>query len=292
MKKFRLKCGLELWYKNNELSQVRKEVKKAWNWSIDQVWGKFHKDKSESMRCILQDHYLPIVNYIESCISQVKFLGMFEDMDVTSAGGSCLFEDIDTFDKGGDEKFKSYCIPRIRRAMFDKVLSKVIKRRLGDHGEKITDQCLRSLPLGRPKKQSWPRNVALKSTGLIKKARIKKNYLCRKCEKLTQSSTKPKVLNCPEGRSHQWTNLGNVGDENYYCKKCDVVVQTSECPASFNCPIGGNHQWTDLGKVGDNDYCCDKCGAYVLSSEKPSSLNCSEGGSHKWAKVERCGKKT
>jgi len=171
MNKLRLKCrNLSISYETNEFLQERKEIKKAWHWSIDKVWEKFHKDKSEAMRFVLQDHYWTISNYIRECIIEVKFPGFGELNDIDNAGMDIVNNAINAFDRGGDEKFKSYCISRIRRAMFDKVRSKVIKRRLGDHGEKITDLCLRSLPLGRPKKAKWYHEVSIfiiKSKGLI-----------------------------------------------------------------------------------------------------------------------------
>lgn len=117
------------------------------------MWEKFHKDNSEAMRYILQDHYWTISNYILDRIVKVKFPDEDEYCDIMNAGMEAVINTIAAFKKGGDEEFKSYCIPRIRRAMFDKVRSKVIKRRLGEKGEKITDQCLRSLPIGRQKKE-------------------------------------------------------------------------------------------------------------------------------------------
>ena len=73
-----------------------------------------------------------------------------------------------------------------------------------------------------------------------------KNYMCKKCETLLQSATVPHVFNCPSGGSHQWTDLGSVGNNNYQCKKCAVLVKSSGVPHVFNCPNGGSHQWTKL----------------------------------------------
>ena len=73
--------------------------------------------------------------------------------------------------------------------------------------------------------------------------------------------------------------------KNYQCKKCGTHVQKESTPSSFNCPEGGSHQWTDLGEVGSTNYQCKKCGLLLQSKNTPSSFNCSEGGSHQWTKL-------
>lgn len=73
-----------------------------------------------------------------------------------------------------------------------------------------------------------------------------RNYMYHKCETLVQNSSRPNPLNCPEGGTHQWTDLGAVGDKNYQCKKCGVLVEASGLPCPLNCPSSGTHQWTKL----------------------------------------------
>ena len=75
---------------------------------------------------------------------------------------------------------------------------------------------------------------------------IMKNYLCGKCLTLVQMSSKPKSVNCPSKGSHQWTELGNLGNDNYLCKKCAVLVKCQSSPSVSNCPSNGSHEWTKL----------------------------------------------
>jgi len=72
------------------------------------------------------------------------------------------------------------------------------------------------------------------------------NFQCKKCGTLIQSEKIPLSFNCPSGGSHQWTNLGKVGNYNFQCKKCGTLIQSEKIPLSFNCPSGDSHQWTKL----------------------------------------------
>ena len=73
-----------------------------------------------------------------------------------------------------------------------------------------------------------------------------RNYLCKKCATLVKSLKKPISFDCRSGGNHQWTDLGEVGDNNYQCQKCGLLLKSKKKPISFNCPSGGNHQWTQL----------------------------------------------
>jgi RNA polymerase sigma factor (sigma-70 family) len=219
--------------------------------NINHVWEKFRTDKCEELRTILIEHYLPIVKRIADRI-YVKRPDELEHLDLVETGIFSLRDAINAFNHGRGIKFETYCTPRIRRAMFDEI-------RCIEDMKRITEK--------------------------IKEARIMKNYLCRKCKTVVQKSSQPTSFNCPGGGSHEWTDLGNVGDTNYQCKKCATPVEASGHPASFNCPDGGNHQWTDLGKIGDDHYQCEKCSTEIMAERQPASFNCPEGGSHRWTKL-------
>jgi len=73
-----------------------------------------------------------------------------------------------------------------------------------------------------------------------------KNYQCKKCGTVIKSNNLPSVIGCPEGSTHQWINLGNVGDKNYQCRKCGTVVQSSSQPSLLGCPDSTAHQWIKL----------------------------------------------
>lgn len=73
-----------------------------------------------------------------------------------------------------------------------------------------------------------------------------KNYLCAKCGTAIQSEKTPSAFNCLKGGHHQWTDLGEVGNDNYQCKKCGLLLKSKKTPAAFSCAIGGHHQWTKL----------------------------------------------
>ncbi len=71
-------------------------------------------------------------------------------------------------------------------------------------------------------------------------------YECSKCRTLIQSNAFPSAFNCPSGSTHNWCNLGEVGDRNYQCRKCGILVKTKNYPNSFNCPMGSMHYWYSL----------------------------------------------
>jgi len=73
-----------------------------------------------------------------------------------------------------------------------------------------------------------------------------KNYMCHKCNTVLQKDSTPSISGCPGGGSHQWTNLGDVGNLNYQCKKCANLVRSKSQPSISYCPDGGSHSWTKL----------------------------------------------
>jgi len=73
-----------------------------------------------------------------------------------------------------------------------------------------------------------------------------KNYQCSKCSALIENDTTPRVINCPEGGHHSWTDLGEVGSSNYQCKKCSALIKCKNSPSVVNCPEGGHHSWTKM----------------------------------------------
>ena len=38
--------------------------------------------------------------------------------------------------------------------------------------------------------------------------------------------------------------------KNYQCGKCDTLVKSERTPSTINCRVGGSHQWYELGEVG------------------------------------------
>ena len=113
-----------------------------------------------------------------------------------------------------------------------------------------------------------------------------KNYQCTKCGTLMQSTSRPSTLGCRSGGSHQWNELGPIGNENYQCIKCKLHVESHQRPSTLGCTAGGSHQWNDLGRIGTDTYQCQKCGLTIRSAERPSTLGCNTG-SHQWNKLNR-----
>lgn len=74
--------------------------------------------------------------------------------------------------------------------------------------------------------------------------------------------------------------------KNYYCSKCGTLLGSSVMPSPYNCPPGGRHQWTNLGESGQNSYQCKKCGLLVKSKDIPHSFNCVAEGNHHWVKIQ------
>jgi DNA-directed RNA polymerase subunit RPC12/RpoP len=75
-----------------------------------------------------------------------------------------------------------------------------------------------------------------------------KNYLCLKCGIHIKNASNPNTSGCPKGNgSHNWTNMGDVGDTNYQCKKCGLLLQSKSTPSTSGCPEGnGQHNWIKI----------------------------------------------
>ena len=90
--------------------------------NISEVWAKFKKNKTEDLRNILMEHYLPLVKYTAERI-YVKLPDKVELDDLISAGIFGLMDAIDAFDQARGVKFETYCSPRIRGAILDELRS-------------------------------------------------------------------------------------------------------------------------------------------------------------------------
>lgn len=71
----------------------------------------------------------------------------------------------------------------------------------------------------------------------------------------------------------------------YHCKNCNIKIEAGKQPTSVNCSSETFHQWTDLGEVGNQAYSCKNCGTTVYTTKQPTSVNCSRDTFHKWTKL-------
>lgn len=99
-----------------------KGMKSAQHPNIAEVWEKFLREKSEDLRNILLEHYLPIVKYTADRI-YTKLPDKVELDDLVSAGIFGLMDAVDAFDQSRGVKFETYCTPRIRGAILDELRS-------------------------------------------------------------------------------------------------------------------------------------------------------------------------
>ncbi|MFA5291969.1 MAG: FliA/WhiG family RNA polymerase sigma factor [Phycisphaerae bacterium] len=88
--------------------------------SIEKVWEKFFKERSEELRNKLMEHYLPLVKYTAERM-YVKLPDKVEIDDLVSAGIFGLMDAIDAFNPKRGVKFATYCTPRIRGAILDEL---------------------------------------------------------------------------------------------------------------------------------------------------------------------------
>lgn len=89
---------------------------------IKQVWIDYKRNKSESLRNRLMEHYLPLVRYNAERV-HVKLPDEVELDDLISAGIFGLMDAIEAFDLERGVKFETYCAPRIRGAILDELRS-------------------------------------------------------------------------------------------------------------------------------------------------------------------------
>src|SRR3954452_13785458 len=88
---------------------------------IQEFWHRFKADpNSQDMRNRLVEIYLPLVKYNGERIWSRLPEGVELD-DLISAGVFGLMDAIDAFDLSRGVKFETYCVPRIRGAMLDKL---------------------------------------------------------------------------------------------------------------------------------------------------------------------------
>lgn len=89
---------------------------------IKEVWIEYKKNKTESLRNVLMEHYLPLVRYNAERV-HVKLPGEVELDDLMSSGIFGLMDAINAFDLERGVKFETYCAPRIRGAILDELRS-------------------------------------------------------------------------------------------------------------------------------------------------------------------------
>jgi len=90
---------------------------------VEQLWIDFKNDPTnQQMRNRLVERYLPLVKYNGERIWARLPDGVELD-DLISAGVFGLMDAIDAFDLSRGVKFETYCVPRIRGAMLDELLT-------------------------------------------------------------------------------------------------------------------------------------------------------------------------
>jgi len=89
---------------------------------IAAVWEQFKRNKTDELRNILIERYLPLVKYNAERI-YAKLPDEVELDDLISAGIFGLMDAIDAFDLGRGVKFETYCAPRVRGAILDELRS-------------------------------------------------------------------------------------------------------------------------------------------------------------------------
>src|SRR5260370_42275857 len=89
---------------------------------IKDVWTEYKKTKTEALRNILMENYLHLVRYNAERI-HVKLPDEVELDDLMSAGIFGIMDAINAFDISRGAKCETYCPPRIRGAILDKLRS-------------------------------------------------------------------------------------------------------------------------------------------------------------------------
>lgn len=95
-------------------------TKAARDGDIQEVWRQYKTRKSETLRNVLIERYLPLVRYVAERLS-AKLPKSVELDDLMSAGVFGLMDAIDGFDLGRDVKFETYCTTRVRGAILDEL---------------------------------------------------------------------------------------------------------------------------------------------------------------------------
>ncbi|MHC4173555.1 MAG: FliA/WhiG family RNA polymerase sigma factor [Planctomycetota bacterium] len=97
-------------------------MKTEQEFSIDQIWGQFHKTRDDHSRNLLMEHYRDLVRYCAERLHS-KLPDKVELDDLISAGTFGLMDAIDAFDPTRGVKFETYCSPRIRGSILDELRS-------------------------------------------------------------------------------------------------------------------------------------------------------------------------
>lgn len=87
---------------------------------IQAVWRQYKAKKSEALRNVLVERYLPLVRYVAERVA-AKLPKSVELDDLMSAGVFGLLDAIDGFDLSRDVKFETYCTTRVRGAILDEL---------------------------------------------------------------------------------------------------------------------------------------------------------------------------
>lgn len=90
--------------------------------TIRKWWKDFAKSKSDDIRNMLIEHYLPIVRYTADRL-YARLPDEVEVDDLISAGTFGLIDAINAFDLNRGVKFETYCSQRIRGAILDELRS-------------------------------------------------------------------------------------------------------------------------------------------------------------------------
>ncbi len=90
--------------------------------NIKDVWQEYRRNKTETLRNTLIEHYLHLVRYNAERI-HVKLPDEVELDDLMSAGIFGLMDAINAFDPERGVRFETYCAPRIRGAILDELRS-------------------------------------------------------------------------------------------------------------------------------------------------------------------------
>lgn len=89
---------------------------------ITDVWREYKRTRSEQLRNVLMEHYLPLVRFNAERI-HVKLPDEVELDDLMSVGIFGLMDAIEAFDLDRGVKFETYSAPRIRGAILDELRS-------------------------------------------------------------------------------------------------------------------------------------------------------------------------
>jgi RNA polymerase sigma factor for flagellar operon FliA len=89
---------------------------------VGALWVDYARTRSEKLRNLLMEHYLPLVQRIAQRI-HTKLPKEVELDDLVSAGTFGLMDAIHAFDPGRAVKFETYCGNRIRGAILDELRS-------------------------------------------------------------------------------------------------------------------------------------------------------------------------